>query len=265
MKMIFIGQCWVIWIAPAFGIQMQTKHEIGMQFSVHQYGATADFAIAIEQDFALPANRLLFLGIVWIKNIRSRLGHAVFDQNSCRQLPEIIRTFRRNWLVAVSDKEDFRTQFSEARRQQPGHPQRQIAFLDRRAAAVLKPALFHLRPFPAEMPRIERDAQTGERFLWFCGRQGLRETPETWHRLARRFVLGEAQGEELLRLAVRQNPRALLIYRNQVRRETVSAINVINQSGELIMGNCFLIFFQHVPPGMSAKNSEVVRSVAGAR
>ena len=115
------------------------------------------------------------------------------------------------------------------------------------------------------MPRIERNAQTGERFLWFCGRQGVRETPETWHRLARRFVLGEAQDEELLRIAVRQNPRALLIYRNQVRRETVSAINVINQSGELIMGNCFLIFFQHVPPGTSTQNSEVVRSVAGGR
>ena len=70
---------------------------------------------------------------------------------------------------------------------------------------------------------------------------------------------------ELLRIAVRQNPRALLIYRNQVRRETVGAINVINQSGELVTGNCLLIFSQHVPPGMSAKNSEIVRSVAGGR
>src|SRR5207249_10951489 len=126
-------------------------------------------------------------------------------------------------------------------------------------------ALLHFGPRAAEVPRIERDAQTGERFLWFCGRQGLREKPETWHRLARRFVLGEAQGEGLLGIAVRQNPRALLIYRNQVRRETVSAINVINQSGELIVGNCSLVFFQHVPPGMRTQNSEIVRSVAGER
>src|SRR5205814_1552758 len=115
------------------------------------------------------------------------------------------------------------------------------------------------------MPRIERDPQTGERFVWFCRRQGLRETPETWHRLARRFVLSEAQSEEFFGLAVRQNSRALLIYRNQVRRKTVSAINATNQSGELVVGNCSLIFFQHVPPGMCAQNSEIVRSVAGKR
>src|SRR5437016_216704 len=99
-------------IAPAFSIKMQTKHEIGMQLRVYQHGTTADFAVAVKQDFALPANRLLFLRIVWIKNIRPRLRHSIFDQNFLRELPEIIRTFRSDWFGAIANKRNPCAQFS---------------------------------------------------------------------------------------------------------------------------------------------------------
>src|SRR6266487_4152534 len=99
-------------IAPAFSIKMQTKHEIGMQLRVHQHGTTSDFAVAVKQDFALPANRLLFLRIVWIKNIPSWLRHPIFDQNFLCELPEIIRTFRSDWFTAVADKRNPCAQFA---------------------------------------------------------------------------------------------------------------------------------------------------------
>src|SRR6266705_6892876 len=99
-------------IAPAFSIKMQTKHEIGMQLRVHQHGTAADFAVAVKQDFALPANRLLFVRIVWIKNIPSGLRHSIFDQNFLCELPEIIGTLRSDWFGAVANKRNTCSQFS---------------------------------------------------------------------------------------------------------------------------------------------------------
>mgnify|MGYP003694464301 CR=1 FL=1 len=69
--------------------------------------------------------------------------------------------------------------------------------------------------------------------------------------------------EELLRIAVRQNSRGLLVYRrSNPQRNRGCNKRRMNQSGELIVGNCFLIIFQHAPPRMCAKNSEIVRSVS---
>ena len=59
--------------------------------------------------------------------------------------------------------ETFAPNDCEARREEMRHPQRHVAFLHRRRVADLEPALFHLRPGPAEMAGIERDVQTGER------------------------------------------------------------------------------------------------------
>ena len=62
--MIRIGQGWIVWVAPAFGIEMQTKHDIGVQFEIHKRRPASNLAIAVEQNLALPADRLLFLRIV---------------------------------------------------------------------------------------------------------------------------------------------------------------------------------------------------------
>ncbi len=78
------------------------------------------------------------------------------------------------------------------------------------------------------MPRVERDAQTRERLVWFRRRQRLRWMPKTRYPVGRRFVFGEAQGEKLLRIAVRQDSRILVVYRNQVRREAMRAVNVVD-------------------------------------
>ena len=94
MKMIGVGQVRIVRVAPPFGIEVQTKHKIGMQFEVHQRRAASNLAIAIEQNFALPANGLLFRRIIGIENVGARLWHAIFDQNFSGELPKIIRTLR---------------------------------------------------------------------------------------------------------------------------------------------------------------------------
>src|SRR5207244_13249771 len=79
VKMIGLRQCRIVWVAPAFRIEMQTKHKIGMQFEVHQRSPPSNLAVTVKQNFALPANGLLFGGIIWIENIRARLWHAVLN------------------------------------------------------------------------------------------------------------------------------------------------------------------------------------------
>jgi hypothetical protein len=43
-----------------------------------------------------------------------------------------------------------------------GDAQRHLALLDRRRVARFEPALLHLRPFAADVARIERDLQSGQ-------------------------------------------------------------------------------------------------------
>ena len=48
MKMIRIGQCRTVRIAPGFGIEMQAQHEIGMQLRVHEHCPATNLAVAVE-------------------------------------------------------------------------------------------------------------------------------------------------------------------------------------------------------------------------
>ena len=79
MKMIDIGQCGICGIAPAFGIEVQTNGEIGMQLRIHQHRATSNFAVAIKQNFALKLDRPFLLGVFRIQNFVTRPRHAVLD------------------------------------------------------------------------------------------------------------------------------------------------------------------------------------------
>src|SRR4029077_13940241 len=158
--MIRVGQARTIRIAPTFRIEMQTKHKIRMQFEVHQRSPASDLAVTVKQNLALPSNGLLFAGIVWIKNVGARLRYTVLNQNFSCQLPKIIRPLSGNWFVPIPNERNFCAKFTQSRGQQSRHPQSQIAFLYRRAATHLKPALLHLCPFATEMTRIQRDLQT---------------------------------------------------------------------------------------------------------
>src|SRR5262249_28272142 len=91
-------------IAPSFRVKMQTQYKIRMKFEIHQRRTTANFTVAVEQDFALPADGLLFLWISRIKNIGARLWHAIPDENLPGQLAKIIRTLAGCWLIRTSDK-----------------------------------------------------------------------------------------------------------------------------------------------------------------
>src|SRR4030095_16208186 len=73
------------------------------------------------------------------------------------------------------------------------------------------------------------------------------------------------QREKLLRLPIHQNPRGLFAYFDQIRSETVGAINVLDQSGKLIMGNCFLVLLQDSPFWLRAKDSKIIRGLLGDR
>ena len=112
MEMIVIDQSWIGRIAPAFGIEMQTKHKIRMQFSINQDGAATDLAVAIKKHFALPSNRFVFFGIVWIENVGPRLRQAVLDKNFSGEFLEIARPLRSDRVGAVTDVQHCGAQFS---------------------------------------------------------------------------------------------------------------------------------------------------------
>src|SRR5438876_2889953 len=152
--MIRVGQHRISRVAPSLSVEMQTQHKIRMQFEIHQRRTAPNLAVTVEQDFALPADGLLFLRISGIKNIGARLWHAIANENLPGQLAKVIRTLAGCWLISTSDKRNFRTEIAQPQGQQSRHPQGQIAFLNRLAVADLKPTLLHLRPFPAEMPRV---------------------------------------------------------------------------------------------------------------
>src|ERR1700719_2515005 len=100
MKMIVVNQSRITRIAPAFGIEMQAKDEIRMQLRVHEHRAAPDLAVTGKQHVTLPPDRLIFLRIVWIENIRTRLRKSVLDQNISGELLEIARPLRSNRLSA---------------------------------------------------------------------------------------------------------------------------------------------------------------------
>src|SRR6266513_220776 len=228
MKVVDVGQSWIVGIAPAFRIKMQTEYEIRMQFEVHQRRLAADLAVAVKQNFALPANGLLFLWAVCVKNLRSGPWHAIFDQNLFGKFLEVAGAFCGDRVVTVPNEENFRAELTQSRGQQARHAQSQIAFFDWLTVANLKPALLHLCPFSAKMSGVERNPQTREWLIRFRRWQRLCRSPKTRHGLARGVVLRKAQREKLLRLPVHQNPRCLLIYFDQVGCESMCAINILD-------------------------------------
>src|SRR5215472_14709645 len=146
MKMIDVSQDGISRIAPSFSVEMQTKHKIRMQFEIHLRCTAPDFTIAVEQNFALPADGVLLFRISLIKNISARLWHAIPNKNLPGELAKIIRTLARRWLIGTADKRNFRTKVAQSRRQQSRYAQRQVALLDGLTVADLKPTLLHLRP-----------------------------------------------------------------------------------------------------------------------
>ena len=119
--MIRVGQHRTGRFAPSFSVEMQTQHKIRMQFEIHQRRTPPNLTVAVEQDFALPADGLLFLRISRIKNISARLWHTIPNENLPGQLAKIIRTLAGCWLISTSHKRNFRTEIAQSRRQQSRH------------------------------------------------------------------------------------------------------------------------------------------------
>src|SRR5262245_43835455 len=175
--MIDVGQVWIVWVAPSFGVEMQTDYAIRMQFEIRQRCMAPNFAVSVEQDFTLPPDGVFFLWISRIKNFGARLWHPILDENLFGELTKIIRTLAGSWFIGTSDKGNFRTEIAQSRRQQSRHAQRQIALLNRLALVDLKPTLLHLRPFPAKVTSVECNLQTQQRLLFLTWRQRFRRTP----------------------------------------------------------------------------------------
>src|SRR5436190_20898498 len=116
MEMIGVGQRRTLRVAPPFGVEMETKNQIGMQRKVHARRTASNLAIAIEQNFALPANGLFFRRISWIKNICTRLWHAILNENVPGELAKIIRALGRRRFIVISHKGDFCSEFTQSRR-----------------------------------------------------------------------------------------------------------------------------------------------------
>ena len=261
--MIIVDQGRLARITPAFGIEVQAKHKIRMQLCVHEHGAATDLAVPVKQHFALPSDCLLFFGIVWIENVPAHAGlrQAVSDKDFSGEFFEIPRPLRSDRVGAVANVQNCGAQFSQSRSEHPRYPQCQIAFRHRFCVAHLKPALLHLRPFPAEMTGIERDAQSQERFSRLGRRQRLSRTPKSRSMSLRIRIRRKTQSENVVRFAVGKNLRGVIVDLDQVCRESVCAIDVVDQMREFVVSNGFLIMLEHLPLWFAAENSEVVRAM----
>ena len=252
-------------IAPSFSIEMQTEHNIRMQFCVHQHRPSTNFAEAIKQNFTLPPNGVFLFRIIRIQKLRSRLRDTIFDQNLLRQLFEIIRPHGRDWFRVLANKRDARAECFQSRRQHPGYVQRQITFLDRRRLTDPKPALLHFCPGTAEMSRIERDMKASQWFRRLCRWQRSSRTPKSRHRRFGIFVRGKAQCEKFVFLAVDENPGGFFLDEYQAFRHPVGAVDVLNEIGEFIARDCFVVFLQHLPFGRRSQNSKIFRGKSRER
>ena len=114
------------------------------------------------------------------------------------------------------------------------------------------------------MTRVERNLQTCE-WLRLSGGQRFRWSPQSRYRLSSGIAESEAQREESLRGAVCENPRCVIVYFNQIGREPMGAINVVDQVRELIMRDCLLVMFENIPSRLATKDADVVRGMKGQR
>src|SRR4029077_20991818 len=81
VKMIRVSQRRTGRVAPSFSVEMQTQHKVRTQFEIHQRGTAPNLTVAVEQDFTLPMDGLLFLRISRIKNFGAGLWHAISNEN----------------------------------------------------------------------------------------------------------------------------------------------------------------------------------------
>src|SRR5262249_11658160 len=114
VKMIRLGQSRIVRVAPTFSIESQPKNKIRMQFEIHHRRPAPNLAVAVEQNFTLPTDRLLLRRISRIKNIGARLWHAILNENFSGERAKIIRTLAGRWLNGTSDKRNFRTKLTQS-------------------------------------------------------------------------------------------------------------------------------------------------------
>ena len=69
------------------------------------------------------------------------------------------------------------------------------------------------------------------------------------------------QGEKFLRVPVHEDPRCVVFYFDQIGREPVSAVDIINQVRELITRDCLLVMFENIPPRLVPKDANVLRGL----
>ena len=72
---------------------------------------------------------------------------------------------------------------------------------------------------------------------------------------------GKSQGEKFLRVPVHEDSRCVIFYFDQIAREPVSAVNIIDQVRELIMRDCLLVMFENIPPRRVPKDADVLRGL----
>ena len=61
-----------------------------------------------------------------------------------------------------------------------------------------------------------------------------------------------------MRFAVGQNLRSVIVDLDQILRETVRAIDVVDKMREFVVGYRALIIFEHVPFRFAAEDAEII-------
>ena len=73
--------------------------------------------------------------------------------------------------------------------------------------------------------------------------------------------VSKPQGEKFLRVPVHEDPRCVVFYFDQIGREPVSAVDIIDQVRELITRDCLLVMFENIPPRLVPKDANVLRGL----
>src|SRR5262249_50779163 len=90
-------------------------------------------------------------------------------------------------------------------------------------------------------------------------------TPQSRHGFPIFRASGKSQGEKFLCLAIHEDLRCVVVNFDQIAREPMGAINVVDQVRELIARDCLLVMFENIPSRLATKNADVVRGMKGQR
>ena len=228
------------WVAPVLGVEMEAEDDIGADRVVNQHGAAADFARAVKKALAFLGNRT------------GRDALALVTKRGDGLFAELGGANFREWIRARAGQPHFGAEGFQALHEKLGDAERHVAFDNGFVLSDLEPAFLDFGPLAADVTGVDGDAQACE------GLSSLRShlaawPPEAGSRIGRRS--GEFQNVGRLPRA-RADARGRRSNGNDIRCRPVRGIDIVQEAGELLAGDCVLKFVELRPIRGVCKRAE---------